>query len=95
MSLPMTLAPTNEAIGRENHANKNCNKEKKIRHDLAGHVRCKDSITIKRAQDFVRVGERGIKFTILMYIFFLFYRIISSINVITLPILSLSILVLH
>ncbi len=39
--------------------------EKSYRHDLGGHVRCKDSITIKRAQDFLRVGERGIEFTIL------------------------------
>ncbi len=31
---------------------------KKInRHDPGGHERCKNSITIKEAQDFVRVGE--------------------------------------
>jgi hypothetical protein len=56
----MTLAPSNEAIRRENCAKKNINKEKNCRYDLGGHARCKDSITIKKAQDFVRVGERGI-----------------------------------
>jgi hypothetical protein len=30
---------------------------KKYHHDLGGHARCKDSITIKEALDFVRVGE--------------------------------------
>jgi hypothetical protein len=35
---------------------------KKInRHDPGGHERCKDSITIKEAQDFVRVGEKLIE----------------------------------
>jgi hypothetical protein len=35
---------------------------KKInRHDLGGHERCKDSITIKKALAFVRVGEELIE----------------------------------
>ncbi len=61
MPWPMTLAPTNEAIRRENRPKKNLHEEKNYRNDLGGHVRCKDSITIKKAQDFVRVGERGIE----------------------------------
>ncbi len=49
MSWPMTLAPTNEAVRHENHAEKNLYKEKKIdRHNPGGHERCKDSITIKK-----------------------------------------------
>jgi hypothetical protein len=43
----MTLAPTNEAIRRENHAKKNLDMEKNNRHDPGGHQRYKDSITIK------------------------------------------------
>jgi hypothetical protein len=70
---------------------KNLNKEKNYRNDLGGHARCKDSITMKKAQDFVRVGERGIKFTVRTYVL-LIYRT-SSINCITLWILSLSVLV--
>jgi hypothetical protein len=93
MPWPLTLAPTNEAIRRENHAKKNLNKAKKIRNDLGGHARCKDSITIKKAQDFVRVGERGIELMVLTYLL-LIYRI-SSVNDCTLQILSLSILVLR
>ncbi len=49
MPWPMTLAPTNEAVRRENHAEKNLYKEKIKRHDPGGHERCKDSITIKKA----------------------------------------------
>jgi hypothetical protein len=46
----MTLAPTNEAVRRDNHAEKNLCKGKKINcHDLGGHERCKDSITVKYA----------------------------------------------
>jgi hypothetical protein len=48
MSWPMTLAPTNEAIKRENHTNKNLNKEKKLPQQLGGHARCKDSFFIKK-----------------------------------------------
>jgi hypothetical protein len=48
MPWPMTLAPTNEAVGHENHAEKTLYKEKNNRHDLGGHERCKDSITIKK-----------------------------------------------
>jgi hypothetical protein len=43
----MTLAPTNEAVRRNNHAKKNLFKEKNNRHDPGGHERCKDSITVK------------------------------------------------
>ena len=49
MPWPMTLAPTNEAVRCENHAEKNLYKEKMNRHDPGGHKRCKDSITIKQA----------------------------------------------
>jgi hypothetical protein len=45
----MTLAPTNEAVRRENHAGKNLDKEKNNRHNPGGHERCKDTITIKEA----------------------------------------------
>jgi hypothetical protein len=48
MPWPMTLAPTNEAIRRENRAEKNLNKGEKYRHDLGGHLRCKQSTTIKK-----------------------------------------------
>jgi hypothetical protein len=49
MPWPMTLAPTNEAVRRENHVEKNLYKKKINRHDPGGHERCKDSITIKKA----------------------------------------------
>ncbi len=58
MPWPMTLAPTNEAIRHNNRAEKNLEPERNYHYDLGGHARCKDSITIKKAQDFVRVGER-------------------------------------
>jgi hypothetical protein len=45
----MTLAPTNEAIRRENYAKKTLDEEKNKRRDPGGHERCKDSITIKEA----------------------------------------------
>jgi hypothetical protein len=48
---------------------KTFSKEKKCCCDLGGHARCKDSITIKKVQDFVRVGE-GVEFTVLTYICF-------------------------
>jgi hypothetical protein len=90
---PMTLVPTNEAIRGENCAEKNLNKEKTIySNDLGGHVRCKDSITIKKAQDFVRIGERGIELMVLTYLLLIFR--ISSVNGFPLRILSCSILVL-
>ncbi len=44
----MTLAPTNEAVRRENHVEKTFDKEKNNRHDPGGHERCKGSITIKK-----------------------------------------------
>jgi hypothetical protein len=44
----MTL-PKNEAVRRENHAEKNFCTEKINRHNPGGHERCKDSITIKEA----------------------------------------------
>jgi hypothetical protein len=37
MSWPMTLAPTNEAIRRENFAKKNIDTEKINRHNPGGH----------------------------------------------------------
>jgi hypothetical protein len=49
MPWPMTLAPKNEAVRHENHAENNLYKEKNNRHDPGGHERCKDSITIKKA----------------------------------------------
>jgi hypothetical protein len=49
MPWPMTLAPTNEAVIRENHAKKTFIKKKINRHDPGGHERCKDSITLKKA----------------------------------------------
>ena len=49
MPWPMTLAPTNEAVRRENHAEKTFVRKKINRHDPGGHERCKDSITIKKA----------------------------------------------
>jgi hypothetical protein len=73
----------------------NLQQDKNYRHDLGGHIRCKDSISIKKVLDFVRVGERGIKFTILTYLFFLIYRTILFVNGVTLQILSLSVLVLY
>ncbi len=45
----MTLAPTNEAVRRENHAEKTCIRKKNNRHDPGGHESCKDSITIRKA----------------------------------------------
>ncbi len=89
----MTLAPKNEAITHKNCATKTLIRKTYYCYDLGGHARCKDSITIKKASDFVRVGERGIEFTILTYML-LIYRT-SSVNGITLQILSLSILVPH
>jgi hypothetical protein len=46
----MILAPTNEAIRRENRAEKNLHKAKNYHNDLGGHVRCKDSNTIKKCK---------------------------------------------
>ncbi len=57
----MTLALINEAVRHENHAEKNLYMEKSNRHDPGGHERCKDSITIKKWLDFVRVGEELIE----------------------------------
>ncbi len=48
MLWPMTLAPTNEAVRRENHAEKTFVRKEIIYHDPGGHERCKDSITIKK-----------------------------------------------
>jgi hypothetical protein len=61
MPWPMTLAPTNEAVSHENHVEKYLYKEKNYRHDPGGHERCKDSITIKKAYNFVRVREELIE----------------------------------
>ncbi len=49
MPWPMTLAPTNEAVRHENHAEKIFERKKSNHHDPGGHERCKDSITIKKA----------------------------------------------
>jgi hypothetical protein len=49
MPWPMTLAPTNEAVSRENHVKKILYKEKNDRLDPGGHERCKDGTTIKNA----------------------------------------------
>jgi hypothetical protein len=43
----MLLAPTNEAVRRENCAEKTLIQKTIYCHDLGGHERCKDSITIK------------------------------------------------
>jgi hypothetical protein len=65
----MTLNPTNETVRHDNHAEKNLFKGKNNRHNPGGHDRCKDSITIKKAKGFVRVGERVIAFNVLAYIY--------------------------
>jgi hypothetical protein len=44
----MTFTSTNEAIRRENHAEKKPKQGKKYRNVPGGNVRCKDSITIKK-----------------------------------------------
>jgi hypothetical protein len=54
----MTLAPTNEAVRHENHAKKTFIRKKPLCHDSGGHERCKDTITIKKAYNFLRAGER-------------------------------------
>jgi hypothetical protein len=58
----MTLAPTNEAVRRENLWKKTFVRKKINRHNLGGHERCKDSTTIKKSVSFfVRVGEELIE----------------------------------
>jgi hypothetical protein len=94
MPWPITLTPTNEAVRHENHAEKTLIRKKINRHDPGVHERYKDSITIREAQDFVRVGERLIELIVLAFIFCLTYRM-SSVNGCTLRILSGSILVLR
>ncbi len=49
MPWPMTLAPTNEAVRRENHAEKTLIWKKINGHNRGVHERCMDSITIKEA----------------------------------------------
>jgi hypothetical protein len=49
MPWPMTLAPKNEAVRRENCAKKNLDMKKNNRHNPGDHERCKDCITIKEA----------------------------------------------
>jgi hypothetical protein len=49
MQWPMTLAPTNEAIKRENQQKKP-KRKKNYRHDPGGHTRCKDRILIKKSK---------------------------------------------
>jgi hypothetical protein len=65
----MTLAPMNEAIRHENCVEKTLIRKKINHHNPGGHERCKDSITIKEAYFFVRVGERLIELIVLSYIF--------------------------
>ncbi len=48
MPWPMTLAPMNEAVRRENHAEKTFIWKKINGHNPGGHERCKDSITMKK-----------------------------------------------
>jgi hypothetical protein len=85
MPWPMTLAPTNEAIGRKNHAEKNLFKKK-------------NTIMIREAMQDVRIvplsksvrfcecrRRKGIEFTVIR-LFFLIYRTILSVNGITLRI---------
>jgi hypothetical protein len=45
----MTLAPTNEAVRRENCAKKNLDMKKNNCHDPGGQGICKESLTIKEA----------------------------------------------
>jgi hypothetical protein len=90
MPWPMTLAPANEAIGGENHVEKNLSKGKKYRHHPGGHARCKDRITFKSVRFCESRRRKGIEFTILTYII-LFIRTILSV----LQVLSLSNFVLH
>ncbi len=45
----MTLAPTNEAVRHEYHAEKTFIRKQINRHNPGGHERYKDSITIKKA----------------------------------------------
>ncbi len=45
----MTLVPTNEAVRCDNHVEKLFVRKKITCHDLGGHERCKESITIKYA----------------------------------------------
>ena len=45
----MTLTPTNEAIRRENCAEKTLKQKKNYRHNPGGQGRCKESIAIKEA----------------------------------------------
>ncbi len=49
MPWPMSLAPTNEAVRRENHAEKKIIRKKINRHNPGAHERCKVSITIKKS----------------------------------------------
>jgi hypothetical protein len=92
MPWPMTLAPTDEAVRREN-----CSKKTLLRKKLTVMIRefMKDARIVllsKQHKIFVRVAERLIELMVLSYIFCLIYRI-SSVNGCTLRILSRSILV--
>jgi hypothetical protein len=49
-------------------AKKNLIRKIFYRNDLGGHVGCKDSITIKKGQDFGRVGERGMQLMVLTHL---------------------------
>jgi hypothetical protein len=54
----MTLPPRMKLSDMKIMRKKTFIREKINRHDPGGHERCKDSITIKKAQDFVTAGER-------------------------------------
>jgi hypothetical protein len=49
MPWPMTLAPMDEAVRCVNRVEKTLTRKKNNCHNLGGHERCKDSITIKEA----------------------------------------------
>jgi hypothetical protein len=95
MPWPMTLAPTNKAIGHGNHAKKtNLLKEKftVMIQEVMQDVRI--VLLSKSIRFYESKRRKGIEFTVLAYIF-LIYRTISSVNNNILWILSLSVLVPH
>jgi hypothetical protein len=89
----MTLALTNEAIRRENWAEKKLYKEKKMPQGSGWSCKMQGQYYYKIAQDFVRTGERGIEVMVLTYLL-LIYRI-SSDKGFTLGRLSCFVLVPH
>jgi hypothetical protein len=58
MPWPMTLAPTNEVVRRENHAEKNLYKEKKLTVTIRKVMKDVRIVLLsKKHKVFVRVGE--------------------------------------